>query len=347
MSFFVTPVTILTGFLGSGKTTLVNRFLNEAHGKRFIVIENEFGEVSVDDALVYESAVETVVQLANGCICCKVRGDLAQALGELAQRRAAGEIDFDHVLIEASGLADPGPVIQTFLAETALLMHYVLDGIVALADGLNLENAIDNAQEATAQLALADRILITKCDRISTERHKQIEAIVHDINAVAAIHSVDLNTAKWTDLFDALLEVRGYEFDRVKFERETESTNGHEHVHGEMNNASHHTKNVSSVGFESSDPFDANLIQQAFAAMKDDMGDRIWRMKGVLHIHQYPKRIVVQGVGDLLQVNEGRIWRPYEPRESRFVVIGQDLNRELILDVLNKANRLQLNQSVA
>lgn len=330
MAFFVTPVTILTGFLGSGKTTLLNRFLKEAHGKRFVVIENEFGEVSVDDILVYEEVVETVVQLANGCICCKVRGDLARALGDLAQRRTKGEIEFDHVLIETSGLADPGPVIQTFLAETALLAHYVLDGVVALADGVNIEKSLKKADEATAQLALADRVFITKKDLLSKEQLQNTELLIRQINETTSISVVDLISAGWDEVFSALLEIRGYEFDRVSFDN-TPVVQASAHYHAS------HTSDVSTVGFTTSNALDPGKIQKAFAAIKEDMGDRVWRMKGVLSIDKYPKRVVVQGVGELLQVNEGRIWRPFEPRETRFIVIGKNLNEELILDVLKQA----------
>ena len=335
MAFFVTPVTILTGFLGSGKTTLLNRFLKEAHGKRFVVIENEFGEVSVDDILVYEEAVETVVQLVNGCICCKVRGDLARALGDLAQRRIKGEIEFDHVLIETSGLADPGPVIQTFLAETALLAHYVLDGVVTLADGVNIGRSLNNADEATAQLALADRVFITKEDLLNKEQLQNAKLLVRRINETTSISVVDLVSAGWDEVFRTLLEIRGYEFDRVSFENISAAQVTSDH----HDNASH-TCDVSTVGFRTSNALDPGMIQKAFAVIKEDMGDRIWRMKGVLSIDKHPKRVVVQGVGELLQVNEGRIWRPFEPRETHFIVIGKSLNEKLILDVLKQAECL-------
>jgi len=161
------------------------------------------------------------------------------------------------------------------------------------------------------------------------------------------ISAVDLISAGWDEVFNTLLEIRGYEFDRVSFESDPSAQvdsrdqvhEGHQHpfaIKDATANTSH-TSDVSAVGFRTANPLDPGMIQKAFAAIKADMGDRIWRMKGVLSIDKHPKRVVVQGVGELLQVNEGRIWRPYEPRETRFIVIGKNLNEKLILDALHRA----------
>ncbi len=330
MAFFVTPVTILTGFLGAGKTTLVNRFLKEVHGKRFVVIENEFGEVSIDDDLVYQDAVETVVQLANGCLCCRVRGDLARALGDLAVRREAGELQFDHVLIETSGVADPGPVIQTFLAETAILTRYALDGVVTLVDAVNIHKILEETNEAVAQIALADRILLTKTDLIDAPARAEAERVVRELNSIAQLGAVDLVTAGWGEIFSGLLEIRGYEFNRVVFDGSS-ALAVPKMQSGFVATPATHTSGVSAIAFRTGRLLDAQRIQEAFATIRNTFGDGIWRMKGILAVANYPKRIVVQGVQDFLQVNDGLVWRPFETRETKLIVIGARLDREFIL----------------
>jgi G3E family GTPase len=329
MAFFVTPVTILTGFLGAGKTTLVNRFLKEAHGKRFVVIENEFGEVSIDDDLVYHDAVETVVQLANGCLCCRVRGDLARALGELATRRDVGELHFDHVLIETSGVADPGPIIQTFLAETAILTRYALDGVVTLVDAANIQKILGETNEAVAQIALADRILLTKTDRLDSLTRVGAERAVRELNSMAQLGAVDLVNAGWGEIFSGLLDIRGYEFNRVVFDGSFALATPK--AKSGFAATPIHTSGVSAIAYRTGSPLEARRIQEAFATIRNKFGDRIWRMKGILAVANYPKRIVVQGVQDFLQVNDGLVWRPCETRETKLVVIGARLDREFIL----------------
>ena len=216
-----TPVTVLTGFLGSGKTTLINRILREAHGRRFAVIENEYGEINVDSDLLVKDGGETVVQLTNGCVCCTVRGDLANALDDLAKRRERGEIAFDHVLIEPTGLADPGPIVRTFLAETEVLSKYYLDGVVTLFDAINGRRNLAESVEAQAQLGYADRILVTKVDLLrerasssSSESEDSVLRAVSEANTAAAVTALDVTRAAWDEMFEKLLELRGYQFDR-------------------------------------------------------------------------------------------------------------------------------------
>ncbi len=336
MAYFVTPVTILAGFLGSGKTTLVNRFLREAHGKRFAVIENEFGEVSIDDDLVYRDTAEVVVQLTNGCVCCRVRGDLARGLEQLALRRALGELTFDHVLIETSGLADPSPIIQTFMAETTLLTRYALDGVVTLVDCLNLPRTLVSANEALAQIALADRILLTKADRVDAVSREAVEQRVRGINGVARLHALDLTAAPWDEIFARLLDIRGYEFDRVAFDIDPAASPRRSRFSAEPV-AANHTPAVVCVSFRTSRSLDPIGVQAAFATLRRTFGDRIWRMKGILSVAGHPKRIVVQGVHDFLQVNTGSVWRPFEERETKLVVIGPGLDRNVVLDAFEKA----------
>ncbi len=321
-----TPVTVITGFLGSGKTTLINRILGEAHGRRFAVIENEYGAVDVDSELLVKDRGEIVVQLTNGCVCCTVRGDLANALHALGCRRDAGEIEFDHVLIEPTGLADPGPIVRTFMAETELLARFFLDGVVTLFDGLHGRRSCAESGEAQAQLALADRVLVTKADLLAARGAGAVEEVVdfvHAENAVAEVAPIDLVHADWGALFDGLLELRGYQFDRVACSPAPRHPA--------------HLREVGTVIFEAAPPLDGIRLNQALAAINARYGESLWRLKGVLAIEGMRARVVVQGVQGLLQANPATLWRPFERKTSRLVLIGRALDRDWILARLRDA----------
>ncbi len=176
------PVTILTGFLGSGKTTLLNRILGEEHGKRIAVIENEYGEVGIDQALVID-AEEEIFEMSNGCICCTVRGDLIRVLGNLMKRRDK----FDYVLVETTGLADPGPVAQTFFMDDEIREEFSLDGIVTLVDAAHIEQQLGRSDESTEQVAFADVLVLNKTDLVDTDAIDAIEARLRDMNRMARV----------------------------------------------------------------------------------------------------------------------------------------------------------------
>ena len=322
-----TPVTVLTGFLGSGKTTLINRILKEAHGRRFAVIENEYGEINVDSDLLVKDGGETVVQLTNGCVCCTVRGDLANALNDLATRREKGEIAFDHVLIEPTGLADPGPIVRTFMAETEVLSKYFLDGVVTLFDAVNGERNLAESVEAQAQLGYADRVLVTKVDLLRERSAGDGEAdeakvlhAVSEANTVAAVTAIDVTRAPWDEVFEKLLELRGYQFDRVVFAPAGVNSSG-----------AAHTPGVGSISFTAEQPLDGVLLNKALAAINERYGESLWRLKGVLAIEGMRNRIIVQGVQGLIQANPSTVWRMFEPKMSRLVLIGRELDREWVL----------------
>src|SRR5437016_11175888 len=162
------PVTILTGFLGSGKTTLLNRILKEDHGKRIAVIENEFGEVGVDSAII-ESGEEQIVEMNNGCVCCTVRGDLIRILGTLKEKRDTGALKFDRVVIETTGMADPGPVAQTFFTDEEIGNYYLLDSIITLVDAKHAPKQLDEFDETQEQVGSADRIRMSTTDLVSDD----------------------------------------------------------------------------------------------------------------------------------------------------------------------------------
>ncbi len=200
------PVTVLTGFLGSGKTTLLNRILTEEHGKRIAVIENEFGEVGVDQELVI-GAEEEIFEMNNGCICCTVRGDLIRILGNLMKRREK----FDYILVETTGMADPGPVAQTFFVDDEMQARLKLDGIVTLVDAKHVWQHIDDSDEVKEQIAFADVILLNKTDLVAPDELDKLERRIHSMNAAAKVH----RTKDAVIDMDSVLNVGGFNLDRA------------------------------------------------------------------------------------------------------------------------------------
>ncbi len=206
------PVSILTGFLGSGKTTLLNRILSEEHGKRIAVVENEFGEVGIDQALVI-NADEEIFEMSNGCICCTVRGDLIRVLGNLMKRRDK----FDYVLVETTGLADPGPVAQTFFMDDEIRAEYALDGIVTLVDAAHIEQQLGRSDESTEQIAFADVLVLNKTDLVDGDRLDRLETRLREMNRMARVIR-----SEWADVsVDSVLNLAAFDLDEVLERRPT------------------------------------------------------------------------------------------------------------------------------
>ena len=206
------PVTILTGFLGSGKTTLLNRILTEEHGKRIAVIENEYGEIGIDQGLVI-NADEEVFEMSNGCICCTVRGDLIRVLNNLNKRRDK----FDYVLVETTGLADPGPVAQTFFMDDELRAEYALDGIVTLVDAAHIEQQLGRSDESTEQIAFADVLVLNKTDLVNNEALDGLEARLRDMNRMARVVRSEMANVS----VDTVLNLSAFDLDQVLERRPT------------------------------------------------------------------------------------------------------------------------------
>ena len=200
------PVTILTGFLGSGKTTLLNRILSESHGLRIAVIENEFGEIGIDQDMVI-NADEEVFEMNNGCICCTVRGDLIRILNNLAKRRDK----FDRIVLETTGLADPGPVAQTFFVDDDIRDEFKLEGIVTLVDAKHVEQHFDDSDEVVAQIAFADMIVLNKCDLIDDEKQHQIRERITALNKMAKILPAEMANVP----IPKVLDIGGFDLDRA------------------------------------------------------------------------------------------------------------------------------------
>ena len=309
------PVTVLTGFLGSGKTTLLNRILTENHGLRIAVIENEFGEVGIDDALVLD-AEEEIFEMNNGCICCTVRGDLIRILGALMRRREK----FDRILIETTGLADPAPVAQTFFMDDEIASQLRLDAIVTLVDAAHVLQHLDEVKpegvenEAVEQIAFADRIVLNKTDLADEETIGQVVRRIHAINSgvrvIRAEHAaVDLQQ---------VLDVGAFDLERVladdpSFLTETDHQ---------------HDLSVTSVGIDLPGELDEGRLNTWLGHLLRTKGVDIFRSKGILAIAGAPKQYVFQGVHMLLDGEFGRDWRDGEVRRNRLVFIGRHLDRE-------------------
>ena len=310
------PVTIVTGFLGSGKTTLLNRILTERHGEKIAVIENEFGEVGIDNELLL-SGEEQIVEMNNGCICCTVRGDLIRILRELAERREAGQLVFDRIIIETTGLADPGPVAQTFFLDELVSQRYLLDAVVTLVDAVDAMSQLDEHEQAQSQVGFADRLLLSKTDLVDCEQIETLSQRLHQINPRANIAAVHFGQTPLGDLLD----VRGFNLNAVLEIAPGFLTDGHHH---------HHKNKIGSFVFRSDRDFDDRRLQDFLGAVARVYGPDLMRYKGVLAVSGLPYRVIVQGVHELMGASAGADWGDGESRQSVMVFIGRDLPREII-----------------
>ena len=309
------PTTILTGFLGSGKTTLLNRVLTEHHGGRIAVIENEFGEAGIDNELLVQDGNEQIVEMNNGCICCTVRGDLVRILGSLAERRSAGELDFERVIIETTGLADPAPVAQTFFVDETVRENYLLDAVVTVVDARHGSAQLDEHHEAQEQVGFADRILLSKIDLVTADQVEAITARLRQMNARAPIEHSDFGE---TDI-GKLLDIRSFDLDAI-LEIEPDFL---EDLHHE------HDDDVSSFVYRSAVPLDADRLEEFFGSIVEIYGPAMLRYKGVLNLAGVDRRMVFQGVHMIFGSDVGKPWRDDEIRETKMVFIGKHLPADL------------------
>jgi len=325
------PCTILTGFLGAGKTTLLNHLLSEDHGLRFAIIENEFGEVGIDEKIlgnddIKEKVDEEIIEVMNGCICCTVRGDLVTTLKKLYKKVAK----FDGVIIETTGLADPAPVAQTFLIDDDIRKMYSLDAIVTVVDAKYLITRLDDEKpedvenEAQEQLAFADIVLLNKIDLVPEEKElKKIEGRIRDINPNVKIIRSEQSKVDWKKL----LGVSAFDIKRVlDFEPEFLTNLDEEHKHDAT---------VTSVSVK----FEGELLTMALENWIQKLlvtkGADLFRYKGVMACKGMDKKFIFQGVGMLFAGSFSDLSWGDETRECRFVFIGRNLNRQELIDGVN------------
>jgi G3E family GTPase len=316
------PVTILTGFLGSGKTTLLNRILKEQHGQRIAVIENEFGESGVDNEILVNDGEEQIVEMNNGCICCTVRGDLVRILGELRDKREGGKLKFDRVIIETTGMADPGPVAQTFFMDEDIGNYYLLDSILTLVDAKHAPKQLDEFREAQEQIGFADRILMSKTDLVGKEEQEALRLRIARMNPRAPIKKVNFGHTPIKEILD----IRGFNLNAV-LELDPDFLKESEHEHDE---------HVSSFVFKSDKPFDGVKLEEFLSGLVQVYGADMLRYKGVLQLKGNAHRVVFQGVHMLMGGDLGKAWGPGEKRTSTMVFIGRKLPEELFVKGLEQ-----------
>lgn len=328
------PATIITGFLGSGKTTLLNHILTAEHGKRIAVIENEFGEVDIDGSLVasHSSSNEDIVMVNNGCLCCTVRGDLVKMLLELVKQRRD---KFDHIIIETTGLAKPGPVIETFCSDEMVSRYVKLDGVVTMVDSKHAMRHLNEVKprfvvnESVEQVAYADRIIINKIDLVTEADLQLLTTKIRRINGMAQIQHTKYGVVD----IDFVLGVGGYDLDRVESVVQSDDSHctGHEHKKEREHHKGHHHDHahdsaVSSVSIVSEGTIDLDELDDWLERLIEEKGEDLYRYKGVLSVNGSDERYVIQGVHTMLDGCPGKTWAPDEKRISKLVFIGRDLD---------------------
>ena len=348
------PVTILTGFLGSGKTTLLKRLLSEAHGQKIAVIENEFGEENIDTQILVTESKEQIIQMSNGCICCTIREDLRETLQLLAAKKRKGLLDFDRVVIETTGLADPGPVAQTFFMDEEIAESYLIDSIITLVDAKHAQQQLNDRQEARRQVGFADQIFLSKTELVSAE---ETEALIHRLKhmnpraPIKAVHFGEVPLAEVLDLRGFNLNTKldiDPEFLQDSAAKDAAKEHGHahghahDHVHGEhCNHPSHqhghgqghhhhHDDDVKSFVYRAQRPFDPAKLQDFLGAIVNIYGPRMLRYKGVLDMVGTERKVIFQGVHQLMGSDLGPAWAEGEERSSKMVFIGIDLPRDIL-----------------
>jgi G3E family GTPase len=309
------PVTILTGFLGAGKTTLLNRILTEQHGEKIAVIENEFGETGIDNDILVKDKQEQIVEMNNGCICCSVRGDLVRILGDLGKKRRQGKLKFDRVIIETTGLANPGPVAQTFFMDEDIHNQYILDAVVTVVDAVHAGKTLDDHDEARRQVGFADRLLISKTDLVDETHVDALMKRLRRMNPRAHQRKVHMGEAEIKEILD----IRGFNLNAVlEVDPEFLTSDYHEH-----------SDEVTSFVWKDPRAMNMEKIETFLSLMVQNYGEDLLRYKGVLNVQGEPRRMIFQGVHMLMGGTPGKPWEAGETRESVMVFIGRKIPRRL------------------
>ncbi len=332
------PVTVLTGFLGSGKTTLLNHILTSTeHKMKFAIIENEFGDIGIDENILVESSEESIIEVMNGCICCTVRGDLTELLDDMYDRIK----DFDGVLIETTGLADPAPVAQTFFVDDKVVERYKLDGIITVVDAKHIIQHLEDEKpegienESVEQLAFADRIMLNKVDLVTEEKLQEVETKIKSINGFAPIYRTENSIIHPKEL----INIGSFDLERtLEMDPEFLDTEA-EHEHDQR---------VTSTSSKFEGELNVNKLQDWIGTLMRDKAEDLFRYKGVLAVKGMDEKYVFQGVHMLFGGNFSNdigLWKKDEKRECRFVFIGRDLDHEALQAGLMecKAEELRFN----
>ena len=330
------PVTVLTGYLGAGKTTLLNRILTEDHGRRYAVIVNEFGEVGIDNDLVVDTD-EEVFEMNNGCVCCTVRGDLIRALSGLMRRQTVGKRSFDAIIVETTGLADPGPVAQTFFVDEDVRTRTRLDSVTTVVDAKHVLLRLADSREAREQVAFADQIVLNKTDLVDAQALAEVERRLRTINPLAPIHRAERSNV---DL-SLILERGGFDLERIldlepEFLQPAHGEAGHvhdehcDHDHGHAHDHgghAHEDQDIRGVALTTERPLDGQRVTRWLNTLLQLQGPDILRAKGILDVKGEDRRLVFQAVHMIMEGDLQRPWKVGERRYSRMVFIGRNLDK--------------------
>ncbi len=353
-------VTILCGFLGSGKTTLLKKILTSSHGQKIAVIENEFGAENIDNEILSNDNKNEIVQMSNGCLCCSIRGDLQKTLLDLLAKKDSKQLDFDKVVIEASGVAEPGPIAQTFFLDPEINVKYRLDAVISLVDSVHATQHLDEHVQIQQQIGFADKILLTKTDIADAEKINNLRKRIIKINPKAPIL---LSTNGVIDL-ENIFNLKGFNLDdkldidpnflkaeeehhhdenchdehctHEHHDHEHKHEHKHEHHHHESKHDHQHTKHkvdsIQSFVYQSNKPFIYKKLEDFLSAILSVYGDKLLRYKGVLYMKDVEKKVVLQGVHQIMGSDIGPMWigKP----KSKIVFIGKDLPQEIIMQGL-------------
>ncbi|AEP35957.1 CobW family GTP-binding protein [Taylorella asinigenitalis] len=346
------PVTVLTGFLGAGKTTLLKRILTESHGQRIAVIENEFGEENIDNEILIQSTGEEIIELNNGCICCSVRVDLENTLLDLKARLDSGESNFERVIIETTGVANPGPICQTFFLNDEVAAFYRLDAVITIVDAKHGMDTLTNEIEAQTQVGFADRILISKVDLVSKEEYEDLRhRLVHmnpraeimpvnfgevDLKKILSVSGFNLNEILEIDPEFLKCEDDEHEHDHECGEHcHHDHEHDHDHHHHHDHHHSHHNDAIKAFVYTSDKPFDPVRLDEFLSGLVQVYGPDMYRYKGIIYIKGAPVKFLLQGVHMVLGTNPGQPWGSSK-KQSKIVFIGKNLPHDVFTEGLNQ-----------
>ncbi|PWF21888.1 CobW family GTP-binding protein [Corticimicrobacter populi] len=351
------PVTVLTGFLGAGKTTLLKRILTEHHGQRIAVIENEFGPESIDNDLLVQHSDEQIIEMSNGCICCTIRGDLVEALSDLRRQRETGKVKFERIIIETTGMANPGPVCQTFFMDDEVAEFYKLDAVITVVDALHGMQTLDDQPEAQKQVGFADRILVSKKDLVNDLDYQALRARLMRMNPRAAITPVHFGEVDLKEVLDIsgfnlndIIEIDPAFLAEQHPDAHDHSHAHHDHDHGHDHHHDHddedhhgcgagcqhhhhhhpaHDDEISAFVFKSEKPFDPAKLEEFLGGIVQVYGPDLLRYKGILYLKGVKRRMIFQGVHMMTGAEPGQPWGPREQRGTKMVFIGRKLPRDV------------------
>ena len=303
------PVTVVTGFLGSGKTTLINKILSEDHGRKIAVIVNEFGEVSIDGQLIQKSDEEDLIEFNNGCLCCTVRGDLIETIDKLKKQS-----ELDAILIETTGLADPAPVASSFFLADELSSETKIDSFVAMADAVNLEESLQSNEEAQEQIAFADIILLNKTDLVDEEQLQRVENRIRNLNKAAVIHRTSFSNIGLEKVFG----VGAFELD-AKLDVDPTFLDDLEHEHDDA---------VGSFVIRETRPLDINKFMMWITDLLQEQGGELYRSKGIFYARGFKEKVLFQSVRMLTSMEPTDLWESDDKKMTEYVLIGKNLDEE-------------------